>query len=145
MTCSACAANVEKAIRKVPGVASASVNLLLNSAEVDGSFSTNEVVASIRAAGYDVDESDFRSDKANAKSNEDDAYDDNAETLGILRRLISSALLLVLLLCFSMFEPLIRILPFPMNSPGSLGLTQLIIAFAIIAINKKIFVPIFWT
>ena len=56
MTCASCVARVEKAIGRVAGVASASVNLATERAEV--SYATapvhEAVVQAIRKAGYDV-------------------------------------------------------------------------------------------
>jgi Cu+-exporting ATPase len=57
MTCASCVARVEKAIAKVPGVASASVNLATERAEIryDGAPVREAVVAAIRGTGYDVE------------------------------------------------------------------------------------------
>ncbi len=56
MSCASCAGRVEKAIARVPGVHSASVNLATESATVrhDGRPSTAELVAAVEAAGYGV-------------------------------------------------------------------------------------------
>ncbi len=56
MTCASCVGRVEKAIQKVPGVTSASVNLATERAEViyDGAAVREAVSAAIRNAGYDV-------------------------------------------------------------------------------------------
>lgn len=56
MTCASCVLRVEKAIAKVEGVASASVNLATERAEVRyaGPVRHEAVVAAIRKAGYDV-------------------------------------------------------------------------------------------
>ena len=53
MTCAACAAHVEKAVRAVPGVRDVSVSLLTNSmqAELDGADAA-AVCAAVEAAGY---------------------------------------------------------------------------------------------
>ncbi|WP_137109709.1 heavy metal translocating P-type ATPase [Rhodobacter sp. SY28-1] len=57
MTCASCVARVEKAIAKVPGVASASVNLATERADIryDGAPVREAVVAAIRGTGYDVE------------------------------------------------------------------------------------------
>ena len=52
MTCSACSTNVEKAVRRVPGVQQASVNLLTNSMTVQGAASSAEIESAVAAAGY---------------------------------------------------------------------------------------------
>ena len=52
MSCAACSARVEKAVSKVPGVTSCSVNLLTNSMGVEGSASDEEIVSAVVQAGY---------------------------------------------------------------------------------------------
>lgn len=54
MTCASCVARVEKAIRAVPGVTSASVNLATERADVrfDGSTKTADIVKAIENSGY---------------------------------------------------------------------------------------------
>ena len=52
MSCAACAARVEKAVAKAPGVTSCSVSLLTNSLGVEGTASDAEIVAAVRYAGY---------------------------------------------------------------------------------------------
>ena len=50
MTCAACAARVEKAVSKVPGVDSCSVSLLTNSMGVEGEASERAVIAAVTDA-----------------------------------------------------------------------------------------------
>jgi Cu+-exporting ATPase len=55
MTCAACQARVQRALTKAPGVDSASVNLMTNSATVEydaGVTSPESLVEQIRATGY---------------------------------------------------------------------------------------------
>jgi P-type Cu+ transporter len=55
MTCASCAARVEKAIAKMPGVVEASVNLATEVADVrvaSGSVAAAELVATVEKAGY---------------------------------------------------------------------------------------------
>ena len=54
MTCSACSAHVEKAVRSVPGVKNVSVNLLTHSMSVDfeSSVSPEEICMAVDKAGY---------------------------------------------------------------------------------------------
>ncbi len=54
MTCSACSAHVDKAVRKLPGVKEVNVNLLGGSMTVDwdGALTTDEIVAAVDKAGY---------------------------------------------------------------------------------------------
>ncbi len=52
MSCAACSARVEKAVKKVEGVTSCSVSLLTNSMGVEGSASSEAVISAVEAAGY---------------------------------------------------------------------------------------------
>lgn len=54
MTCASCVARVEKALRAVPGVRGASVNLALDKASVQGAAAPDVLVAALRAAGYEA-------------------------------------------------------------------------------------------
>ncbi|WP_312514182.1 heavy metal translocating P-type ATPase [Massilia sp.] len=52
MTCASCVARVERALRSVPGVREAGVNLATEKASVSGVATREALVAAIRAAGY---------------------------------------------------------------------------------------------
>lgn len=57
MTCASCVARIEKALTKVDGVLSASVNLATESAHavtVSGQVSIEQLVSAVQAAGYDA-------------------------------------------------------------------------------------------
>ncbi len=54
MTCASCAAHVEKAARKVPGVENASVNLLANTLTAEGEFDPGQIVSEVKKAGYEA-------------------------------------------------------------------------------------------
>lgn len=54
MTCAACAGRVERALRAVPGVTEASVNLATERARVQGGATGDALVAAVTAAGYDA-------------------------------------------------------------------------------------------
>jgi P-type Cu+ transporter len=57
MSCGGCAAGVQRALERHPGVASATVNLALNHATVEfdrGLASPDALVEAVRAAGYDA-------------------------------------------------------------------------------------------
>jgi P-type Cu+ transporter len=58
MTCAACQSHVERALRATPGVSSATVNLLTNSARVtfdSAAARPEDLIVSVRDAGYDAD------------------------------------------------------------------------------------------
>ena len=54
MTCASCVGRVEKALRAVPGVEDASVNLATEKATVRGGAEAAALVAAVRAAGYEA-------------------------------------------------------------------------------------------
>jgi heavy metal translocating P-type ATPase len=54
MTCASCSGRVERALRAVPGVTAAAVNLATARAEVTGTAGAGAVIAAVRAAGYAV-------------------------------------------------------------------------------------------
>ena len=54
MTCASCVGRVERALREVPGVSGASVNLATERATVTGTAPRAALVAAIEDAGYDV-------------------------------------------------------------------------------------------
>jgi Cu+-exporting ATPase len=72
MACASCVGRVEKAIRSVPGVASASVNLATGRADVgfSGPPDLGSVIEAIRAAGYEpvIETAEFTVDKLNCAS-----------------------------------------------------------------------------
>jgi Cu+-exporting ATPase len=53
MTCASCVGRVERAIRKVPGVTAATVNLVTERATVEGAVASDAIVSAIRDAGYE--------------------------------------------------------------------------------------------
>ena len=54
MTCSACSAHVDKAVRRLPGVSEVNVNLLSGSMTVDwqGALTADDIISAVAKAGY---------------------------------------------------------------------------------------------
>ena len=74
MTCSACSAHVEKAVNKLEGVKTASVNLLANSmvAEYDeGAVSPGDIIDAVIQSGYGASLPEKAGAKAQAAPRED--------------------------------------------------------------------------
>lgn len=94
MTCAACSARVEKVSSQVAGVQKAEVNLLAGTmvAEVDNLDVADHIIRAIRAAGYDA----CIPGKERAEPIRDDALK------SMKRRIIVSALFLLLLMYFTM-------------------------------------------
>ena len=140
MSCAACSARVERAVKKIPGVTSCAVSLLTNSMTVEGSADSESIIAAVQKAGYGAS---LKIPDAPAKishSQEEDALADH-ETPILKRRLISSLVFLIALMYFSMGHMINLPLPefFEGNSIAQ-GLAQMILAGIIMIINQKFFV-----
>lgn len=138
MSCASCVARVEKAVNKVDGVTSCSVNLLTNSMSVDGDVKSSDVISAVEKAGYGASLKG-NSSKEN-KSNDEPLKD--TETPKLKKRLFSSLVFLILLMYISMGHmmwgfPLPSILA---NNHIAMGLIQLLLTGIIMVINQKFFV-----
>lgn len=138
MSCASCVARVEKAVNKVDGVTSCSVNLLTNSMSVDGNVKSSDVISAVEKAGYGASLKG-NSSKEN-KSNDEPLKD--TETPKLKKRLFSSLVFLLLLMYISMGHmmwgfPLPSILA---NNHIAMGLIQLLLTGIIMVINQKFFV-----
>ena len=141
MSCAACSARVEKAVRKVPGVTGCSVSLLTNSMGVEGTATSAAIVQAVQEAGYGA------SPKASgaaqtAPANADlDALADH-ETPKLKRRLLASLGFLLVLMYFSMGHMMWG-WPLPHFFDGNhvaMGLVQLLLAGIVMVINQKFFI-----
>ena len=101
MSCAACSARVEKAVKKVPGVTSCSVSLLTNSMGVEGTASEAAILKAVQDAGYGASPKGAASNAAHSTSADLDALADH-ETPKLKRRLIASLGFLLVLMYFSM-------------------------------------------
>ena len=138
ISCASCVARVEKAVNKVDGVTSCSVNLLTNSMSVDGDVKSSDVISAVEKAGYGASLKG-NSSKEN-KSNDEPLKD--TETPKLKKRLFSSLVFLLLLMYISMGHmmwgfPLPSILA---NNHIAMGLIQLLLTGIIMVINQKFFV-----
>lgn len=144
MSCAACQANVEKAVKGVPGVTSCSVSLLTNSMGVEGTASPGEIINAVENAGYGA------SLKGNAASSmtfsekikaEEEALKDKTTPL-MKKRLIASLGFLIVLMYFSMGHMMFGF-PLPEFFVGNhvaMGLAQMILAAIVMLINQHFFV-----
>lgn len=138
MNCAACSARVEKAVSKVEGVTSCSVSLLTNSMGVEGTADSGAIIKAVKAAGYGA--SLKGDDKAESKSVDDTLAD--TVTPKLKKRLISSVVLLVVLMYFSMGHMMFGF-PLPKsieNNHVAMGLIQLLLTTAIMVINQQFFI-----
>ena len=127
MTCAACSARVEKAVSAVAGVSLCAVNLLTNSMTVEGTATDKAIEDAVIKAGYGIKGTD---------------RPDNTEEKGLRARLVSSLVLLIVLMYFSMGYTMWS---FPLpdffdRNPVSVGLVQLLLSVTVMIINRKFFI-----
>ena len=138
MSCAACSARVEKAVKAVPGVTSCSVSLLTNSMGVEGTASASAIVKAVQEAGYGASP---KAAAAETTSAELDALADH-ETPRLKKRLIASLVFLAVLMYFSMGHMMWG-WPLPHWFDGNhvaMGLVQLLLAGIVMVINQKFFI-----
>ena len=138
MSCAACSARVEKAVKAVPGVTSCSVSLLTNSMGVEGTANASAIVKAVQEAGYGASP---KAAAAETSSAELDALADH-ETPRLKKRLIASLVFLAVLMYFSMGHMMWG-WPLPHWFDGNhvaMGLVQLLLAGIVMVINQKFFI-----
>ena len=138
MSCAACSARVEKAVKAVPGVTSCSVSLLTNSMGVEGTASASAIVKAVQEAGYGASPKAAATETSSAEL---DALADH-ETPRLKKRLIASLVFLAVLMYFSMGHMMWG-WPLPHWFDGNhvaMGLVQLLLAGIVMVINQKFFI-----
>ena len=148
MSCAACSSRVEKAVSKVPGVESCSVSLLTNSMGVEGTASSESVIAAVEAAGYGasckgsgVASGETSGGGASGAAGDAELLEDQ-ETPVLKKRLIWSIVFLIVLMYFSMGHMMWG-WPVPeamADNHVAMGLLQLLLTAAVMVINQKFFV-----
>ena len=136
MTCAACSARVEKAVRKVPGVTDVSVSLLTNAMGVEGRASEGEIIRAVTEAGYGASVKGAAPKAADA-----DPLADH-DTPVLRRRLIWSLGFLLVLMYVSMGHvmwgwPLPEILA---QNALAIALLELVLTAIVMVINQKFFI-----
>ena len=139
MTCAACSAHVERAVRGVEGVKEVAVSLLTNSMTVDFSSpaTAEKICSAVSAAGYGASPQNQGGKKENKK-----ASLESNEPKKILHRLIVSVVLLIPLMYVSMGH-LMWGWPVPQifaSDPLAIGLYQLLLTTAVMVINQRFFI-----
>ena len=140
MTCAACQAHVEKAVSRVPGVDKVTVSLLTNSMSVEGKASASDVVEAVEKAGYGARPMNASSAGMSRLEAEKEALEDH-ETPKLKRRLLISILFLIVLMYFTMGHNMLDLpVPFFLNHNHlGLALTEMILAFIVMAVNHAFF------
>ncbi|MCX4313671.1 MAG: heavy metal translocating P-type ATPase [Clostridia bacterium] len=135
MTCAACAAHVEKAVKALD-LNSVEVNLLMNRMTVEGEAGDGDIIAAVESAGYGA--SRYGGDDKNATKAQKPV--DYSRTL--LARFIASMVFLLPLMWFSMGH----MWGFPLGAfdphrdPASFALIQLILTTPVLVINGRFFI-----
>ncbi|MCR4666099.1 MAG: heavy metal translocating P-type ATPase [Desulfovibrio sp.] len=137
MSCAACSARVEKAVREIQGVTSCAVSLLTNSMGVEGDVPEDVIIKAVTDAGYRAEVA------GNAKPSTTGAGDTaRLDIQHLEKRLFWSVILLLPLLYLSMGHMLFS-WPLPSMlsaNPGGLALTELLLAALVMVINQKFFI-----
>ncbi len=137
MTCAACSARVEKAVRAVPGVTEVSVSLLTNAMGVEGSAGDAAIIQAVQDAGYGA----AVKGQGNAAASQIDALTDR-ETPRLKRRLWWSLGFLLVLMYVSMGHvmwgwPLPAVLA---ENAVAIALIELVLTGIVMVINQKFFI-----
>lgn len=126
MTCSACSARVEGAVRSLDGVQTCAVNLLTATLAVEGDAPDEAIRGAVEAAGYGI---------------ADGIGDKKGEGRVLLSRLILSLLLLLPLMYISMGHLMWGLpLPAPLSGVAFIGAAELVLALAVMLINGRFFI-----
>ena len=139
MTCSACSAHVDKAVRKLEGVSEVNVNLLGGSMTVDwtGDLTTDQIIAAVDKAGYGASLPAAKGESARPQPAVPDMED---ELKRMRRRLIISVIFLAPLFYISMGHMMGWPLPaFLLGHQNMLvfALTLLLLTLPIMYVNDK--------
>ena len=153
MTCSACSANVDKSVRKLPGVRDVNVNLLSNNMTVDydeTAVDSNRIIAAVANAGYGASEHVRAKSQAAKPSEPKDEYKE------MKLRLIVSFSFLIPLLYLAMHHMLKMWIGLPVpdfmvsafhgaENGVTNAFTQLLLLVPILYVNRKYYIVGFKT
>ena len=134
MSCAACSARVEKAVKGVSGVESCSVNLLTGDMSVTGTADEGAIISAVKAAGYGAR---VKGSAPEAKVSEPEKIENP-----VIKRLIASAIILLPLMYVSMGHTMWGWwLPSVLseNCVG-LGILQMLLSLTVMIINKAFFI-----
>ena len=140
MSCAACSASVERAVRGVGGVTECSVSLLSSSMSVEGGESA-EIIAAVRSAGYGAEEL-IRGGAAVRDGADEMEQAQRKEERGMKMRLFFSLFLLLPLMYISMGAvmwgaPVPRFLG---ENPIIMAMVELILSALVMIVNRKFFI-----
>ena len=132
MSCAACSSRVERAVSELSGVTECSVNLLTNSMTVSGTATDSEIIKAVENAGYGIA----------TESEKKDSSLPHDESKTLIKRLVLSAVFLIVLMYFSMGVVMwgFPAPEFLANNPMAMALLESILSACVLIINKKFFI-----
>lgn len=135
MSCAACSARVERAVGSLDGVSSCSVNLLTNSMTIESDLDDKVIISAVEGAGYSAKVSEKRASPSVASDSA------KKETKNLISRLISSCVVLIFLMYVSMGHVMwgFPLPEFLSKNPLVIALVQMVLALAVMLINKRFF------
>ncbi len=146
MSCAACSARVEKAVKQVPGVTVCTVNLLTGDMGVEGTVTPEEIIGAVEKAGYGASVKKQKNSGAGVSGESTEASQEDLladrETPKLKKRLIISLGFLILLMYVSMGHAMWN-WPLPgflEGNPVAVALVQMLLTIAVMVINQKFFV-----
>ena len=142
MSCAACSARVEKAVKQLTEVESCSVSLLTNTMGVEGTAAPEEVIKAVSDAGYGASLKEQGSEKKKIDYSAQEELLKDKETPILKKRLMTSLGFLLVLMYFSMGHmmwgwPVTKVLE---HNHVAMGLLQLLLTAAVMVINQKFFI-----
>ncbi|MBQ7738053.1 MAG: heavy metal translocating P-type ATPase [Desulfovibrionaceae bacterium] len=142
MSCAACSARVEQAVKQVPNVTSCSVSLLTNTLGVEGDVDAQTIIDAVVNAGYGAESLNAKGSNAPSSKSQYEALLEDVETPKLKLRLIVS-LIILLPLIYVATGHIMWNWPLPaffsQNYIG-IGLLEMIMAFVVMLINRKFFI-----
>lgn len=142
MSCAACQARVESAVKKLDGVTSCAVNLLTNRLSVEGNVPPEIVIQAVQKAGYGASLQDDKHETKNMHPSQPTDTLEKTQTHLLLTRLFWSLGFLLVLMYVSMGHvmwgwPLPSVLA---QNPLAIAILQMLLAVLIMVINQKFFI-----
>lgn len=134
MTCSACQAHVDKAVREMKGINDVNVNLLSNSMDVEfdeNIVSESDIFKAVENAGYGLSKESIKDPKK--KYSNDDVIEK------MRKRLITSLIFWIPLMYVSMHKMVNLPAPSFMENAVIFGFIQILLLIPIIIVNRNYF------
>lgn len=146
MTCSACSAHVEKAVRALDGTDNVAVNLLTNTLKLDfdeAKLNDADIVSAVVKAGYGIADASSKNKNDGKKQSLSDMR--KAEVYAMKKRFLLSLLFLVPLMCCSMGHMVIKsgFLYDNFFAPQYMlvnAICQIVLLAPVLFLNRKFFV-----